>query len=61
MGRIAMVEVDYNSPVKAGKVMARFDKSALQVQLEQAQGALGAANAPFDQAQTDSEHVSTNL
>ncbi len=60
-GRIAIVEVDYNSPVKAGQVMARFDKSALEAQLEQAQGALGAANAQLDQAKTDSEHASTDL
>jgi HlyD family secretion protein len=60
-GRIASVEVDYNSPVKAGQVMARFDRSILQAQLTQAEGGLAAAKSQLDQVQTDYEKSSSDL
>jgi HlyD family secretion protein len=60
-GRIASVEVDYNSPVKAGQVMARFDRAALESQLAQAAGAVAAADAALQQAKTDLDHASLSL
>jgi len=49
-GRISVVEVDYNDHVKAGQVLARFDRSALEAQLAQARAAMAAANAAVAQA-----------
>jgi HlyD family secretion protein len=60
-GRIASVEVDYNSQVKAGQTMARFDRAALESQLAQATGAVEAANAAYQQAKTDQEHAGQSL
>ena len=60
-GRIASVEVDYNSPVKAGQVLARIDPTALEAQLTQAEGALASAEAALDQARTDNERAATDL
>ena len=44
-GRIATVEVDYNDRVKAGQVLARFDRAALGAQLAQTEATLAAARA----------------
>lgn len=52
-GRIQTVEVDFNDRVKAGQVLARFDRTALQAQLAQAEGALAASKAAVDQAKVD--------
>jgi HlyD family secretion protein len=60
-GRIASVEVDYNSPVKAGQIMARFDSAILRAQLAQAEGALAAAKSQLDQAETDYKKLSADL
>jgi HlyD family secretion protein len=49
-GRISVVEVDYNDQVKAGQVLARFDRSALEAQLAQTRAALAAANAAVAEA-----------
>jgi HlyD family secretion protein len=53
-GRIDTVLVDYNSRVKTGQVLARFDRTALVAQLAQAQGTLAAAQAALEQARTTS-------
>ncbi|HXJ00703.1 MAG TPA: efflux RND transporter periplasmic adaptor subunit [Micropepsaceae bacterium] len=60
-GRIATVEVDYNSPVKAGQVMARFDRAALESQLAQATGEVEAADAALQQTKTDQDHALLSL
>ena len=60
-GRIASVDVDYNSPVKAGQVMARFDRTILEAQLGQVLGNLAAAEAQLQQAKADNEHVIVDL
>ncbi len=57
-GRIATVEVDYNDRVRAGQVLARFDRDALLAQLAQAQATLAAARAALEQAKTDRERTS---
>jgi HlyD family secretion protein len=59
-GRIASVEVDYNSQVKAGDVLARIDRSALDAQLAQARATLAASRASLEQAKTDREQAVRN-
>ena len=49
-GTIASIDVDYNSKVKRGQVLARLDPSTLQAQLDQAQAALAQAQAQVAQA-----------
>ena len=49
-GTIASIDVDYNSKVKQGQVLARLDPSTLQAQLSQAQAALAQAQAQVSQA-----------
>jgi len=56
-GRISNVEVDYNDHVKAGQVLARFDRAALEAQLAQIQATLAASRAAVEQAKTDRERV----
>lgn len=56
-GRIATVEVDYNDRVKAGQVLARFDRAALEAQLAQMQATLAAARAAVEQTKTDRERI----
>lgn len=51
-GRIASVEVDYNDRVRAGQVLARFDRTLLAAQRAQTEGALAAARAALEQART---------
>jgi HlyD family secretion protein len=51
-GRIASVEVDYNDRVRAGQVLARFDRTLLAAQRAQTGGALAAARAALEQART---------
>ncbi|HET7545620.1 MAG TPA: efflux RND transporter periplasmic adaptor subunit [Polyangiaceae bacterium] len=52
-GRIASVEVDYNDRVKAGQVLARFDRAALEATRAQILATLAAARATLEQAKTD--------
>jgi HlyD family secretion protein len=56
-GRIATVEVDHNDRVKAGQILARFDRAALEAQLAQMQATLAAARATVEQAKTDRQRV----
>jgi HlyD family secretion protein len=56
-GRIATVEVDRNERVKAGQVMARFDRAALEAQLAEIKATLAASRAALEQAKTDRERV----
>ena len=59
-GRISTVEVDYNDRVKAGQVLARFDRAALEAQLAQINATLAAARAAVEQAKTDRERVASD-
>jgi HlyD family secretion protein len=52
-GRIETVAVDYNDRVRAGQVLARFDRSLLSAQLGQTEGAVAAARAAVEQARTN--------
>lgn len=54
-GRIESVEVDFNSPVKAGQVLARFDRSVLAAQVAQTRALLAAAKAQLAQAKVDAQ------
>jgi HlyD family secretion protein len=56
-GRIASVEVDYNDRVRAGQVLARFDRAALEAQLAQIGAAHAAARATLEQAKTDRDRT----
>ncbi len=56
-GRIASVEVDYNDRVKAGQVLARFDRAALEAQLAQIRATLAGSRATLEQAKTDRERT----
>jgi HlyD family secretion protein len=60
-GRIASVEVDYNDAVKAGQVLARFDRDVLVAQQAQGLASLAAARASLEQAKTDREHTARDL
>lgn len=51
-GRIASVNVDYNDRVRAGQVLARFDRTLLAAQRAQTEGAVAAARAALEQART---------
>ena len=52
-GRIATVAVDYNDRVRAGQVLARFDRTLLSAQLAQTEGAVAAARAAVEEARTN--------
>jgi HlyD family secretion protein len=56
-GRIASVDADYNDRVKAGQVLARFDRAALEAQLAQMQAGLAAGRAAVEQARTDRDRI----
>jgi len=60
-GRIATVLVDYNDNVKAGQVLARFDREALLAQQAQALASLAAARSSLEQAKTDRDHTATDF
>ena len=60
-GRIATVEVDYNARVKAGQVLARFDRTALAAQLAQTKATLAASRAAVEQARTDRDRTHSDL
>jgi HlyD family secretion protein len=60
-GRIASVLVDYNARVRAGQVLARFDRQLLLAQQSQARSALAAALAALEQARTDSLRTARDL
>jgi HlyD family secretion protein len=59
-GRIASVEVDYNDRVKAGQVLARFDRAALEAQVAQAQATRAAARATLAQAKIERAQAERN-
>jgi len=59
-GRIASVEVDYNARVKAGQVLARFDRAALEAQVAQARATRAAAKAALAQAKIERAQAERN-
>jgi len=50
-GNIAKLSVDFNSPVKAGQVVAEIDPAVFQAAVTQAQGDLDSAKAALELAQ----------
>jgi HlyD family secretion protein len=60
-GRITTVEADYNDRVKAGQVLARFDREALLAQQAQVLGSLASARAALEQARTDRDHTARDF
>src|SRR5580700_3808302 len=60
-GTIASIDVDYNSKVKRGQVLARLDPSTLQAQLEQAQAALAQAQAQVAQAAASADSAASGV
>jgi HlyD family secretion protein len=60
-GRIATVDVDYNDRVKAGEVLARFDRTSLQAQLAQMNATLQGSRATLEQAKTDRDQAKRNV
>jgi HlyD family secretion protein len=60
-GRIATVEADFNSVVKAGQVLARFDRDALLAQQKQVEANLASARSTLAQSKTDREHTAREL
>lgn len=59
-GRLATVEVNYNDRVKAGQVLARFDRNVLEAQRAQSNAGASAAKAQFAQARFDLEQATRN-
>jgi HlyD family secretion protein len=59
-GRIATVLVDYNDRVKAGQILAQFDRVSLEAQRAQSQALLAAARAQLAQARLDLEQSRRN-
>jgi HlyD family secretion protein len=60
-GRIASVLVDYNAHVKAGQILARFDRATLDAQLQQVDAVLQASRASLAQAKTDRDRTGRDL
>lgn len=60
-GTIASIDVDYNSKVKRGEVLARIDPSTFQAQLAQAQAALAQAQAQVSQASAGASGASAGV
>jgi HlyD family secretion protein len=60
-GTIKSVDVDYNSEVKVGQVMARLDTTRLDAQAQQNEAALAAARAKVLQAQASVQEAEAQL
>jgi HlyD family secretion protein len=60
-GTIASIDVDYNSRVKQGEVLARLDPSTLQAQVQQAQAALAQAQAQVAQAAASADSAASGV
>jgi HlyD family secretion protein len=60
-GTIKTVDVDYNSEVKVGQVMARLDTTRLDAQAQQNEAALEAARAKVLQAQASVQEAEAQL
>ncbi len=60
-GTIAAIDVDYNSKVKRGQVLARLDPSTLEAQLEQAQATLAQARAQAAQSSASANGASSGI
>ena len=60
-GTIASIDVDYNSKVKRGQVLARLDPSTFEAQLEQADAAAEQARAQVAQAAASANGATSGI
>ena len=60
-GQITRVMVDYNSPVRAGQVLAEIDPTRLRARVEQAQAQVAVAQAALAQAQASAIRARTDI
>lgn len=60
-GRIASLEVGFNSTVKRGDVLARLDPATFQAQLEQAQASVNNATSGLNSAVADAGNAAANV
>jgi HlyD family secretion protein len=60
-GTIASIDVDYNSKVRKGQVLARLDPSTFDAQLAQAQAALAQARAQVSQAAASANGAASGI
>ena len=56
-GKLLSVDVDFNAPVKAGQVLARFDQAAFGSQLRERAASLAGARASVVQARTERDRA----
>ena len=60
-GTIASIDVDYNSKVTRGEVLARLDPSTFDAQLEQAEAALAQARSQVTQAAASANGAASGI
>jgi HlyD family secretion protein len=60
-GQVSRVTVDFNSPVKAGQVLAEIDPTRLQARVEQARAQVVTAEASLAQANAAAGRASTDV
>ena len=60
-GRLSTVEADFNDHVKAGQILARFDRSSLEAQRIQIEASVAQAQAASAQARFELEQARRNL
>jgi HlyD family secretion protein len=60
-GQITDVLVDFNSPVRAGQVLARIDPTRFRARVQQAQAAVALAQAGLLQAEANAARAETDL
>ncbi len=60
-GTIASIDVDYNSKVTRGEVLARLDPSMFDAQLEQAEAALAQARSQVTQAAASANGAASGI
>jgi len=60
-GQITRVFVDFNSPVKAGQVLAEIDPTRLRARVQQAQAQVATAQAALAQANAGATRAATDI
>lgn len=60
-GQITRVNVDFNSPVKAGQVLAEIDPTRLRARVQQARAQVATAEAALAQAQAGAIRSTTDI
>ena len=60
-GQVTRVYVDFNSPVRAGQVLAEIDPTRLQARVQQARAQVAGAQAALAQAEATSARAGTDI